>query len=305
MRTFIREKKVYCGPEYLEVDLYPYTKTQAEAAKGTRSRRKKVSQPKQMNLNDKNARRYFTQLGNTNFGEGDLHVTLTYNKQHLPPGIDAAENEVSNFLRRVKYARSKKGLPPLKYMLVTEYKTARDGDKPTRIHHHIIMSGGLDRDEIENLWRKRKKAGQKRGDKIGFANADRLQPQGNGIAALCTYITKQPGGKKRWTSSQNLDRPGDEINDPGEPPRTNTQRRYSGSVNLTAPISRTNDYAYSKKELARIARDPPGVEYWEKRYPGYTLILDDEYAFQPVYNEETGHWAAYVKLRRKWEGVTV
>ena len=298
MRSFIREKKIYCG-DYLEVDLYPYTEAQKQAAKGTRSKKEKVTQPKQMNLNDKNAKRYFTQLGNTNFGADDLHVTLTYNKTSLPATIEEAEREVANYLNRVKYARKKQGLPPLKYMLVTECKTGKDNEKPTRIHHHIIMNGGLDRDRLENLWRKRKKRGQKQGDKIGFSNADRLQPQGNGIEALCMYLTKSPTGKKRWSSSQNLEKPADEIKDPGEPPRTNTQRRYSGSMNLSAPVSRTNDHSYSRRELERIAKGPPDPEYWKRKYPGYELIQDDDYSFRPVWNDETGQWAVYVKLRRK------
>lgn len=67
--------------------------------------------------------------------------------------------------------------------------------------------GGLDRDTVEDLWRRRKRKGQKKGDKNGFCNADRLQSDENGIAALCSYLAKQPSGKKRWTSSQNLHKP--------------------------------------------------------------------------------------------------
>lgn len=57
------------------------------------------------------------------------------------------------------------------------------------------MNGGLDRDVVEDLWRKRRRKGQKKGDKIGFCNADRLQADENGIAALCTYLVKQGCGK--------------------------------------------------------------------------------------------------------------
>ena len=86
-------------------------------------------------------------------------------------------------------------MPPLKYMIVTAYTTKRNSETPARIHHHIIMNGGLDRDVVEDLWRKRRRKGQKKGDKIGFCNADRLQADENGIAALCTYLVKYPG----WT----------------------------------------------------------------------------------------------------------
>lgn len=302
MRTFIREKKIFCGKEYLEVDLYPYTKTQAETAKGKRSKLRKVSPSKQTNLNDANAKRRFIQVGNTNFGADDLHVTLTYSKEQLPATIEDAHKEAEKYLRRIKYARAQRGLPSLKYMLVTEYKTAKCGETPVRIHHHIIMNGGLSRDEVENLWRKRRRAGQKQGDKIGYANADRLQPQGNGIAALCTYITKRKTGKKRWSSSQNLNAPDIITKDPGQPPQAVTERKFSVSANLASPKCRTNDHSYSQRELAKIAKNPPAPEYWERRYPGYTLIRDDEYAFKSVFNEHTGKWAVYVKLRRKQVG---
>jgi len=294
MRSFMREKKIFCGPDFLEVDIFPYTQAQVQAAKGKRSKKEKVSQPKQMNLNDKNARRYFVQLGNTNFGEGDYHGTFTYAPENLPQSPEEADRIFRNFLDRVRYATKKAGLPPVKYMLVTAYKTTKDSEKPTRIHHHIIMSGGLSRDEIEDLWRKRKKKGQKKGDAIGYANVDRLQPQGNGIAALCTYLTKQTGGKKRWTSSQGLDKPDPITQDPGQPAK---QSRYSASANLVSPYSRTNDHGYSRKEVERIIKEHPDYAYWERKYPGYTLIRDD-YGFKAEYNEETGRWAVYAKLRR-------
>lgn len=62
MRSFMREKKIYCGKHYREVDIYPYTAAQLTAStRGKRSKKIKETEPKQKNLNDKNARRYFTQ----------------------------------------------------------------------------------------------------------------------------------------------------------------------------------------------------------------------------------------------------
>ena len=115
VRSFIREKKIYCGDHYREVDIFTYTTAQKTAAsRGKRSKKVQESEPKQKNLNDKNARRYFVQLGNLNFGDDPdaLHVTATYSAKYLPPTVEAAEKEVSNYLRRVAYARKKEGLPP-------------------------------------------------------------------------------------------------------------------------------------------------------------------------------------------------
>jgi hypothetical protein len=267
-RTFIREKKIYCGGKFLEVDIYPYSEERAKAVKGKRSKKETISAPKQANLNDKNAKRYLTWLANSNFDENDLHITATYTSANLPPSIEEAEQEARNFLRRVAYLRKKKGLPPLKYIIVTEC-AGKDGEPPKRVHHHIIMNGGLERDEVESLWRKRKRKGQKQGDKIGYINADRIQPDENGLAALSNYLTKNPNGKRRWNSSQNL----------------------------IKPQSRTNDYAYSRKRVEAIAKNPPPPQFWEKRYNGYTPVGGD-YGFRAEHNELTG-WAVYLVLRKR------
>lgn len=269
MRSFIREKKIYCGKQYMEVDIYPYTKDQQEMnRRGKRAGKQKESAPKQRNLNDKNARRYLTQLANTNFTQDDLHITATYKDKHLPESIEAAEKEASNFLRRISYRRKKSGMLPLKYILVTEYSTEKESEKPTRIHHHIIINGGMDRNTIEDLWSKKKKKGEPKGERIGYVNTDSLQPDENGLAALCAYLTKNPNGKKRWSSSQNLEK----------------------------PMSSTNDSKYSKRALEKLAKTPPEITYWETKYPGFTLSSQD-YGIATRYNDVTG-WAIYLKLRK-------
>jgi len=297
IRSFIREKKIYCGDDYLEVDIFNYTKSEAEnARKGERSKKTIESSPRQINLNDINSRRRFIQIVETNFGDNDLHLTLTYNKDNLPNTIEDAERELKNFLRRVSYKRDKEGLPPLKYISIPACAYKKDGVTPARIHHHVILNGGLERDALEDLWRKRKARKQPKGEKIGYANADRLQPDGeNGLSALCEYLSKQSGGKKRWSSSQNLDKPEKEVNDQDKPIRETTSR-FSASANLKRPWSRTNDYKFNRKEVEKIAKDPPGSAYWERRYPGYGIIGGD-YGFEAVYSDSRG-WALYLKLRR-------
>lgn len=272
MRSFIREKKIFCGKKYREVDLFTYTEAQCRASsRPRRSKKVKESVPKQKNLNDKNARRYFTQTAELNFGcdPEALHVSATYSNKYLPGTVEEAEREVRNYLRRVQYERKKEGLPPLKYMLVTAYTTKKGNEKPVRIHHHIIMNGGLDRDTVEELWRKRRRKGQKKGDRIGYCNADRLQADENGIGALCNYLVKQAGGKKRWSTSQNLDR----------------------------PVSQATDGKFTRRQIEKWVRERPGREFWERKYPGWTPT-DEDYGVQYEYNEHTG-WSIYLKLRKR------
>ena len=135
-----REKKIDCG-DYREVDIIPRTESADRAVKGKRGKRKKVTAPKQQDLNDKNAKRYLVQLGNGNFTYGDIHLSLTYSDQYLPATIEEAEKAINNYLRRVAYRRKRLGLPPLKYILVTEYNSGKNGEKPVRIHHFQFISG--------------------------------------------------------------------------------------------------------------------------------------------------------------------
>ncbi|MDR1061789.1 MAG: hypothetical protein LBL83_11410 [Clostridiales bacterium] len=300
MRNFVREKKIYCGYDYLEVDIFNYTKTEEENARsGQRSKKVLESVPKQVDWNDQNSRRRFLQLANTNFGEGDLHVTLTYSPENMPATFGDAERALRNFLRRVAYRRRREGLPPLKYISIPVCARKSDGETPARIHHHVIMNGGLGRDVVEDLWRKRREPRHAKGEKLGYANADRLQPEENGLAALCEYLARQAGGKKRWSPSQNLDKPDIERTDPDTPPRERASR-FSASANLERPWSRTNDRRWSRKEVARICADPPEPAYWERRYPGYRLC-GGGFGFSAVYSEARG-WAAYAKLRRAGAG---
>ena len=137
---FVREKKVDCG-DYREVDIIPRTEEAEKAVKGRRRKKQRESPPKQRELNSKNARRYLEKLANGNFFSVDLHVSLTYDADHLPKTREEAEKEVKKYLNKVSYRREKLGLEPLKYILVTEGSTDKDGNLK-RIHHHILMNGG-------------------------------------------------------------------------------------------------------------------------------------------------------------------
>lgn len=272
---YVKEKKVDCG-NYREVDILPRTESADKAVKGKRGRRRKVTPPKQKNLNDKNARRYLTQLANGNFSEDDYHVTMTYSDKYLPESVEEAERTVTNYLRRIAYRRKRLELEPLKYILVTEYKTDAVGKTLTRIHHHIIMNEGISRDDLELMWThdriswKKAREGpkyRKNIHRLGFVNVDRLQPNENGVEALCNYLLKEPCGKKRWSSSRNLIRP----------------------VEL-APAQKK----YTRSQIDRLAKSPDsGMEYFRKKFPKYEIV-----SCEAVFYEETG-WHIYLKMWKK------
>ncbi len=298
---FIREKKTSCG-RYTEVDIIPRTDKAEIAARGKRGRKKKAAPPKQANLNEKNAKRYLVQLANGNFTKGDLHVSLTYDNDHLPCTVEEAERIVSNYLRRIAYRRKKLVLEPLKYILVTEYKYRLDGEEITRIHHHIIMNGGMNRDEVEAMWTTQRINWKKYQNEkeyresivqIGWVNADRLQTNENGIEGICKYIVKDPQGKKRYSSSRNLKRPETQRNDSREQHQRD-RRQWRYSRNLTAPMEKCNDYKYSRKKVKQLAESTDaGMEEFKRIYRQYDIV-----SVEPVYFEKTG-WHIYLKMWKK------
>lgn len=298
--VFIREKKTDCA-NYREVDIIPRTEAAEVASRGKRGKKQKSIAPKQKDLNDKNAKRYLVQLGNGNFHIGDLHTSCTYSAENLPETVEEAENIVTNYLRRIAYRRSKLGLEPLKYILVTEYKYSKDGEVITRVHHHIIMNGGLDRDDVELMWTKDRINWKKAEDpeyraeikQLGWVNADRLQMNENGIEGLCKYIVKDPQGKKRYSSSRNLERPETKRTD-GEEKEQRNQSQWRSSRNLTAPEEKCNDYKFSKKKVEQLAKSPDGgLEEFRKIYSNYDIV-----SCEPVYYEQTG-WHIYLKMWKK------
>lgn len=288
-KNFVREKKIYCGKEWLEVDIVPVTNI-PEAGK---EKVEKSSQA-QKNLNEKNSKRKFVQIANTNFGIDDLHISATYNEEHLPMTLKEAEKNVHNYLDRVKRRMKRVTGQDLKYMLVTEYTPEEDEAeqlelegledkrvKAVRIHHHIILNGGLDRNDLEIMWSTTrinwKKAAdteyRKTIDYIGFVNCDRLQPNENGVEGLVNYINKRKKGCKKWSTSMNLDK----------------------------PKVKKNDSKYSFKKLREYAKTQEDKEIWRKQYKGY-----EPTKIEYKYNDYTG-WSIYLRLRRKedkseWKG---
>lgn len=289
-KNFIREKRVYCGDDYLEVDIVPVMNI-PEPGRG----KEKESSPRQKSLNEKRSKRLFVQLANTNFGINDYHISATYNNDHLPVTLEEAEKNVHNYLNRLKRRMKKTTGKDLKYMLVTEY-TPEEGEggqiiaegekqgeqdkeqppdkktKAVRIHHHIIINGDIDRDEAELLWCKGRINWNKTLDadylksldSLGFVNCDRLQPNENGVEGLVNYINKRKKGCKKWSCSQNLKR----------------------------PKVVKNDHKYSFRKMRELAKTPEDKTYWRKVYKGYEPTKIDF-----VYNDYTGY-SAYIKLQR-------
>ena len=207
-------------------------RAKAEAA------RKAMSRERQTRYNRERARRRLALLMDANFGRNDLHVTLTY--RGTPPDYEQARKDVRNYLRAVKRMREKAGLPEMKYIYVIE-EEGGDGEK-RRIHVHLMMTGGISREALEEKWGR------------GYANCDRLQPEeGTGLLELARYFTKLEREKHRraWSASKNLRKP-----------RTT--------------VSRTR---MSNARVRRLCQEIPGnaAEVLGKLYPGYKVGAVEPY----------------------------
>nr|DAM35833.1 MAG TPA: protein of unknown function DUF1424 [Caudoviricetes sp.] len=252
--AFVREQQIYTrrerGEEMKEVRISVISEGQKKYY-GEKRRRKKtaVASPKQKTLNDRHAREYFEQLANTNFGKNDLLLTTTYADGHLPATADEGDDNVRRMLRRLAKTYAKLGVP-FRYIFTTSFSTGRGESKEiVRMHHHILLSGGVPREVIEDAWRAKSDKPGQLGELLGFANVKRLQPDESGITAVCVYFFKQA--------------------------REGIRRRWHASVGLKKPLAVTpNDESYDFRDLERIrvrGSDAPEVSFWERRYPGWTL----------------------------------
>lgn len=225
-RMGYRTKTTMAGPR-LEAEIYPIwgreTMAKARAAKQNTSRA--VVQ----RYNEERAKRYLVQLADANFSAEDISLTLTYNG--TPPEYEQAQKDVRAFLGKVRRRRKKAGLPDLKYIYTIEGD--EDGNKK-RIHIHMLINGGLAREELEALWGN------------GYANADRLQPDENGLEAIVRYLTKQQKNRRKWAASKNLKKPKVRVSD------------------TKASNARVRRIAHDYENEAKVVM--------EKLYPGYRFV---------------------------------
>ena len=223
-----RAKTIKCG-DRLEIEIYPIWNTSNEV----RAAKAHTTREAQAIVNERNAKKSLIRKINTNFGVADLHITLTYGNVPLPDE-GQARRDMRNFIRRVRRQRKKQNLPELKYVYVIEFFSA--DARRTRVHHHVIMSGGMDRQGIRALWPHQQ------------TRIDELQPADGTLEGLARYITKQPGNtqSKRWAASRNL-RPYDKMTWADTKISKKQAERMAADMNEAAPAifgKLNQDYTY-------------------------------------------------------------
>lgn len=228
-----REKFCACRNGYTEAEIYRLA--DANAHKLPRAKKKRMSLPKQKNLNNENSRRAMRLVFHENFGAGDYCISPTYSPEYLPENDKEAQKALSAYIRKLHALYRQYG-HELKYLYVTE-----KGTKNGRVHHHIIVNNvGISRNVIENLWR------------FGRANSKCLQPDPDGsFNSLADYLMK---------SAENAEK---------------HARKWNCSRNVRRPVERLSDSAISPKQLHSLTEAKRNDELQkavEKLYKGYRLI---------------------------------
>lgn len=286
----IKEKVIRCGPygrkaPFIEVEIYPNTEPDIITP---RKRKQTVSAPKQKNFNDRRAIRYLFQLIKTNFTSKDLRVDLSYSNKFKPKTEKEMLNMIRNYIDRINRRRIKKGLKEAQYICINEY-----GKKNGRIHHHLLIEGGLDRDEMESLWCDRRRKGVKEREPLGYVNCDRLQFNQEGIVGLSIYITKDMRQEEITDGQISID-------DILGVKHKKGKRHWMQSLGLKKPWhTPPSEKKYSRKKVLDIVnRHAPDSEavklIFERKYKGYAL---DKCYYE--WNEYLGMWSISLRMHLK------
>lgn len=258
--AFVREEKYECA-SYREVDLVCRIVPRRH---GEPNRRQRLVCPSQRALNEQRSLRYFQLTARGNFKAGDLHLSLTYFPGR-EPDVETGDRQVHNFLLSLRRRCRRQGLPEIKWLLV-RCVTEKDG-RPTRIHHHLLLSCSLDRNTIESCW------------KHGMANTKLITDewQGDGVARVARYLSHQTAGRKSWTGSRNLVKPDRLPN--------NDHRLTLHRLDYLATLEWREQEIWGS-ELQRLTT----LSDWQKLYPGWKIV-----GYRTSFKEYT---AVHLKLIR-------
>lgn len=238
----------------LEAELYPaYGRVKMGQVRAAKRNQTKDAQER---ANHARSIRREIMLAEANFTNRDYFLHLTYKTE---PTFERAEKDVRNFLNRVKYMRKKRGLDELKYICVIE-----DGEGKKRIHCHMLITGGIHRDELEQIWNDSKVSG---GGKIKAELLDTV----NGLEGAVVYMAKE-----LWAKGYRATPDEDEIDGIARyvVGHASKKKSWRNSRNLTQPKVSVSASRFSNRKVKMIARDfrAEAREIMERTYPGYRFI---------------------------------
>lgn len=194
-----RRRTTISGPR-LDAEVFPCFGRDARGL--LRKAKENLTREAQQRSNDRRSSLRLIQLVEANFTDKDLAIGLSYDDSTVPDNPERVKRDVKNFLDRVRRARRRHGLPDLKAIIaIGGDEMPAAGYTGKRPHAHVILNGGIERDELEALWGK------------GHANTHRLQPRDEGLGGIAVYFTRQKQdrpkkkGEKSWWTTRNLNKP--------------------------------------------------------------------------------------------------
>ncbi len=252
----------------LEVCIYPtHEKSGIRLSEGPKTNKTKEQMQAE---NDKKATLKFVRLCECNFSTKDFKISCEYEPEFAPADEKALHKDISNYIRRIKYYRKKKGLSNknFKYNLSVHCELYKSGYKCGLKHYHFhgfISGDGMTSEEMKGLWKYGTKGNIERYDPIRYEPDDFAYYAATGTSKGRKYIRK---GSRRFIHSQNCKQP---IVQPKKDARIN------------------------KEKLAEIAeKRVDDRSYWEKKYPSYYFKKMDV-----QYNQFNGFYYVRVVLYKK------
>ncbi len=227
-----RVKLTKPGP-MLEIEAYPVLKHKKEMQRAKKAKKTSAAQAR---VNQRNAAMKLNRLIQHNFPEYESYVIgLDY---EISPTPEQAAKDREAFIRGLRRLYKKNGVT-LKWLAVTPW-TTKTGAPAKRLHHHIVITGGVDENAIRALW-------MRRGN--GRIHLDPLQPDANGVTGLAKYLANHLHGAKRWTGSRNLVMP------PSIYPKRHMSKAHAYTLAMDYEAARTiferqhKDYTFVSMEV--------------------------------------------------------
>lgn len=256
MAKRIREMRMIT-PMYMRILIY----TVRNYWKGKRGKKFQPTSEIQKKCNERNRMRYLSDLLHLNFTPEDIAFHPTYEDRWLPENFEEAIKHRQNFVKRLKRAWAKATGMPAKdckiFMVTAQASTGR-------VHHHMIMSGGLSFEQITKIWG------------MGHCSPRNLEFDEKGICGLSNYIAK-PGERK-------------------------CKRSWATTKNFEKPEYTTRDNQYTNKDADYMDEHPDDVGFVEEKYPGWGVaeIIPTSFAGEGEEDKEHpfGHFIE-IRLYRK------
>lgn len=121
------------------------TYTSKKMIHNTRKKKCHETPPRQKRYNEKRSINHMLNIIRTNFSAGDIGLHIIYGNANSLNSEKRLKEDIRNYFLRIKRMYNKIGIQP-KYVYMKDY--CKNG----QAHIYIILSGGIDRDKLIQIW---------------------------------------------------------------------------------------------------------------------------------------------------------